>query len=610
MTSWTYIHADGSREDQKFGIDGSLDLTGDGYKDIVSGQYFYRNPGGNMTGTWPRTTLPNTSFDALLEVNVDDDAFGDVIAMNGSGQVYWLEATAQNGSTWTSRGMIGDLGASDEGISSQGYTVGQIIAGGKPEIILNVPNQLAYFEIPTNPTTVPWQTKKVITTAISQEPEGVTLGDIDGDGDLDIASNLSTTTVAWWRNPGNGTENWSSFTIGTVPSFYVDRMGLSDLDGDGDLDLAVTAANGDNNGVYWFRSPATKTSTWTRTTILSASTSPSVDTMNSMDLADMDKDGDIDIITAEHRGSKRLFILENNGTGTFTTRTISTGIENHLGARVFDLDNDGDLDIIGMAWDGFQDLHVWRNDAISGSIPTVTPGPSVTPGGPTPTPGGPTPIPGNAVARINSGGPQFTDPDGNVWEADRSFSGGTVYSLGENPPRDIANTANDALHQTERYGDFSYNLTVPNGSYIVNLYMAETYWSAANQRLFTATVNGIQVPGYNGSNNIDIFAEAGGVNRALVKTVPVTVTNQSILIEFTTISDNASVHGIEILSQTQATPTPPPGDINKDSKVNTGDLILILGKYGKLGELGGEDINQDGKVNLLDAGIVIKNWTL
>ena len=56
------------------------------------------------------------------------------------------------------------------------------------------------------------------------------------------------------------------------------------------------------------------------------------------------------------------------------------------------------------------------------------------------------------------------------------------------------------------------------------------------------------------------------------------------------------------------TPTPILGDINHDSKVNTADLLLIVGKYGISGVSTGEDINTDGKVTMLDAVVVLKNW--
>ena len=78
LERWTYVQIDGSRSSRAFGL-GFGDLTGDGYADLVSGKYFYRNPGGKMTGRWPRVTFP-VAVDALLAVNVDDDNRGDVIA--------------------------------------------------------------------------------------------------------------------------------------------------------------------------------------------------------------------------------------------------------------------------------------------------------------------------------------------------------------------------------------------------------------------------------------------------------------------------------------------------------------------------------------------------
>ncbi|HRX86528.1 MAG TPA: PKD domain-containing protein, partial [Phycisphaerae bacterium] len=102
---------------------------------------------------------------------------------------------------------------------------------------------------------------------------------------------------------------------------------------------------------------------WTRHTIVTQYTT------NSMDVADMDHDGDIDIITQEHRGTKKLQIWDNDGCGNFAERIVDTGVEGHLGARVADLDHDGDLDIFSIAFDAYSDLYLWRNDNGSGTAP-------------------------------------------------------------------------------------------------------------------------------------------------------------------------------------------------------------------------------------------------
>ena len=595
LNQWTYIKADSSRTSWKFGIDATLDVTGDGYKDIISGQYFYRNPGGVMTGTWPRTTLPNVggeSPDGLLLVNIDDDAFGDAIAMNANGEVFWLEATTLNGSAWTNRGMIGDVGAADEGISTQGYTLSQIVAGGKPEIVINVAERLAYFEIPSNPTIVPWPMKSIRSTGV-QEPEGVFLGDIDGDGDLDIASNLNTTTVAWWRNPGNGTENWQYFTIGSVPSYFVDRVGLADLDGDGDLDLAVTAANGDNNGVYWFRSPATKTNAWTRITILSNAT---VDTMNSMDVADMDQDGDPDIITAEHRGDQRLFILENNGSGTFMVHTISTGIENHLGARVFDLDNDGDLDIIGIAWDSYQNLHIWRNDALSSGI-QVSPTPS--------------PLASNLPSPSSTA--TFTIGETNLLPNDDSSNANLIVSQ------------KVTLSQSATLQSLSFYVINAAGKLRLGIYndvggqpgnlLTQTAefnpivgWNTQNVLASVLLPTGDYWLAYMPSDNNLHFSMdttgSGAWASVLYGSMPVTFPQP-----ITTGAYHWSFYATFTINSTP-TPTPNPADVNGSGGVDFNDLKLILSNWLGIGTCATFvcDLNSDSKINAWDASLVIANW--
>jgi hypothetical protein len=124
---------------------------------------------------------------------------------------------------------------------------------------------------------------------------------------------------------------------------------------------------------------------------------------------------------------------------------------------------------------------------------------------------------------LNAGGPAYTDSTGQLWLADNSFAGGNTAST----TNSIANTTDPPLYQTERYGSFTYTLTVPNGARNVTLKFAEIYYTATGKRIFNVSINGTQV-----LKNFDIVAAAGGAFKAIDKTFPVTVTNNQVVIQF------------------------------------------------------------------------------
>ncbi|HEY1336473.1 MAG TPA: malectin domain-containing carbohydrate-binding protein [Bryobacteraceae bacterium] len=143
-----------------------------------------------------------------------------------------------------------------------------------------------------------------------------------------------------------------------------------------------------------------------------------------------------------------------------------------------------------------------------------------------------------APIHINAGGPAVVDPLGQTWSADTSYTGGNPWSVSNS----IANTNTPAIYQTCRWGSFSYNFSVPNGSYTVKLKFAEVSRNRAGQRLFNVALNGATV-----LSSFDIFAAAGGEFIALDKTFPVNVSNGQITVQFTPGAvDQPMVNAIEI----------------------------------------------------------------
>ena len=122
----------------------------------------------------------------------------------------------------------------------------------------------------------------------------------------------------------------------------------------------------------------------------------------------------------------------------------------------------------------------------------------------------------------------ITDAQGNTWNADASFTGGTAAV--QSPPTPIAGTDTSALYNGQRYGDpaFSYQFSVPDGAYTVTLKFAEQYVTGPGLRLFDIAINGAPV-----ETQFDIYAAAGAMNTAVDRTYPVTVSGGTLSIAFT-----------------------------------------------------------------------------
>ncbi len=153
--------------------------------------------------------------------------------------------------------------------------------------------------------------------------------------------------------------------------------------------------------------------------------------------------------------------------------------------------------------------------------------------------------PGSFVPiRQYAGSVSYTDPYGLVWSPDSNFSGGSTYST----TSPIEGTNMPKIYQQIRYGaNFSYQFTVPNGTYTVNLKFAELYYNSPGQRIFNVAINGTPV-----LSNFDIVAQAGATLTAYDTHFSVNVTAGKITIQFTAGSvDVPSINAIEIVQPPQ-----------------------------------------------------------
>ena len=338
------------------------DIDGDSREDIVTGGWWYRNPGA-AEGTWIRNTIgtPLHNMAALYDFDADGDV--DILGTEGKGAAAnpnFVWAQNNGAGSFTIRSNI----ASGSGDFLQGVSVGPLVSPNLGIALSwhNRGNGVELLTVPANPESQTWTLQ--ILSSVSQD-EDLIHGDIDRDGDLDLL--LGT---RWLENQGG---SWNVQTVNSVGG-KPDRNELVDMNGDGKLDAVIGfEAISVAGKLAWYEQGSSPTSPWTEHPISTSVIGPM-----SLDVRDMDGDGDPDVVVGEHNlsssSSAHLYVFENLGGATSWTRhTVYTGDEHHDGARLVDIDRDGDLDILSIGW-GHGRVILYENQAITGSVaPDTTP---------------------------------------------------------------------------------------------------------------------------------------------------------------------------------------------------------------------------------------------
>ena len=181
--------------------------------------------------------------------------------------------------------------------------------------------------------------------------------DMDGDGDLDIlGAGYYAGEITWWENAtGNGT----SWTEHTVDDSFDGAISVycADVDGDGDQDVLGAAYTGD--AITWWQNTAGDGSRWVKHTL-----DDSFDGAASVYSADLDGDGDLDVLGAAKEADAVTWWENTAGDGTsWAEHTVAASIDGPRSVHAADVDGDGDLDVLSAAVDAY---HVtwWENPGI------------------------------------------------------------------------------------------------------------------------------------------------------------------------------------------------------------------------------------------------------
>ena len=161
----------------------------------------------------------------------------------------------------------------------------------------------------------------------------VAFGDLDGDGDLDIAAANRDERNRVYLNNGNGT--FASGSDIATPMNTTLAIMLGDLDGDGDLDM-VAGNFGQENRAYLGGGDGT----FDTGNNIAAPTNST----RGGELGDLDGDGDLDFVAGNQGQVNRVYL--SDGDGTFASGSdVDTPTNSTISVSIVDVDGDGDLDL-------------------------------------------------------------------------------------------------------------------------------------------------------------------------------------------------------------------------------------------------------------------------
>ena len=341
------------------------DMDGDGDLDIVSTSVlddtiaWYENDGA-ADPSWTAADIA-TSADAPYSVYVadmDDDGDLDIVSASFEDDtIAWYENDGAADPSWTAA----DITTSADGALM--VYIADMDGDGDLDIVAasELDDTIAWYE--NDGAADPSWTAADITTS-ADAPHSVYVADMDDDGDLDIVSaSFYDDTIAWYENDGAADPSWTAADI-TTSADGADSVYVADMDDDGDLDI-VSASTFDDT-IAWYENDGAADPSWT-----AADITTSADGATSVYVADMDGDGDLDIVSAS-QNDDTIAWYENDGAAdpSWTAADITASADGAKWVYVADMDGDGDLDIVSTSF--YDDTIAWYEETGTGTWSNTT----------------------------------------------------------------------------------------------------------------------------------------------------------------------------------------------------------------------------------------------
>ena len=356
------------------------DLNGDGKSDLAVVNFISGTVSVLLNATVPGAATP--SFVAKQDFAAGNSpVFVTVGDLNGDGK---LDLAVANLSSNTVSVLFNTtaLGAATPGFATHqdfatgtsplSVTVGDLNGDGKLDLAVANGNSGSTVSVLLS-TTAPGAATPSFAAhqefATGANPQSVTVGDLNGDGKLDLAvANGSTVTVSVLLNitaPGAATPSFAAkqdFVTGTAPA----SVTLGDLNGDGKLDLAVANFNSDTVSVLLnTTTPGAATPSFAAKQDFAMGASPA-----SVTVGDLNGDGKLDLAVANEDSNTVSVLLNTTAPGAATPsfaakQDFATGAK-PLSVTLGDLNGDGKPDL-AVANNGSNTVSVLLNTTVPGA---------------------------------------------------------------------------------------------------------------------------------------------------------------------------------------------------------------------------------------------------